>query len=53
MLPVSIEFDTTDTTGLLRIGGQADVVVYTSDNGIFNLLGKAWIRLVSWMSYVR
>jgi multidrug resistance efflux pump len=53
MLPVSIEFDTTDTTGLLRIGGQADVVVYTSDNGIFNLLGKVWIRLVSWMSYVR
>jgi multidrug resistance efflux pump len=53
MLPVSIEFDTTDTSGLLRIGGQADVVVYTSDNGIFNLLGKAWIRLVSWMSYVR
>ncbi|GMQ46586.1 HlyD family secretion protein [Vibrio sp. 10N] len=53
MLPVSIEFDTADTTGLLRIGGQADVVVYTSDNGLFNLLGKAWIRLVSWMSYVR
>ncbi|WP_353496234.1 HlyD family secretion protein [Vibrio chaetopteri] len=53
MLPVTIEFDTTDATGLLRIGGQADVVVYTSDNGIFNLLGKVWIRLLSWMSYVR
>lgn len=53
MLPVSIEFDKADTSGLLRIGGQADIVVYTSDNFVFNLLGKAWIRLVSWMSYVR
>lgn len=53
MLPVSIEFDTSDTTGLLRIGGQADVVVYTDDSTVFNLLGKLWIRVVSWMSYVR
>ncbi|GAL19189.1 membrane fusion component of tripartite multidrug resistance system [Vibrio maritimus] len=53
MLPVSIEFDKSDTTGLLRIGGQADVVVYTDDSTIFNLLGKLWIRVVSWMSYVR
>ncbi|MFM2663401.1 HlyD family secretion protein [Vibrio mediterranei] len=53
MLPVTIEFDTADTTGLLRIGGQADVVVYTDNNTIFNMLGKAWIRIVSWMSYVR
>ncbi|WP_394154167.1 HlyD family secretion protein [Vibrio maritimus] len=53
MLPVSIEFDTADTTGLLRIGGQADVVVYTDDSTVFNLLGKLWIRVVSWMSYVR
>lgn len=53
MLPVTIEFDTADTTGLLRIGGQADVVVYTDNNTILNMLGKAWIRIVSWMSYVR
>ncbi|MGR5092616.1 HlyD family secretion protein [Vibrio maritimus] len=53
MLPVSIEFDKADTAGLLRIGGQADVVVYTDDSTVFNLLGKLWIRVVSWMSYVR
>ena len=53
MLPVMIEFNPEDTKGQLRIGGQADVVVYTGDNVIFNSLGKLWIRVVSWMSYVR
>ncbi|MGV2989349.1 HlyD family secretion protein [Vibrio sp. E150_011] len=53
MLPVMIEFNTNDTTGQLRIGGQADVIVYTGDNTIFNTLGRLWIRFVSWMSYVR
>ncbi|MGF1749585.1 MULTISPECIES: HlyD family secretion protein [Vibrio] len=53
MLPVMIEFNPEDTKGQLRIGGQADVVVYTGDNFVFNSLGKLWIRFVSWMSYVR
>ncbi|MCW8348522.1 HlyD family secretion protein [Vibrio sp. ZSDZ65] len=53
MLPVMIEFNPEDTKGQLRIGGQADVVVYTGDNVVFNSLGKLWIRFVSWMSYVR
>jgi len=53
MLPISIEFDHSQATGLLRIGGQADVIVYSSDNFIFNTIGKLWIRFVSLMSYVR
>jgi multidrug resistance efflux pump len=57
MLPISIEFDPADARGLLRIGGQADVIVYSGNDGLvnylFNTLGKIWIRLVSWMSYVR
>lgn len=53
MLPISIEFDHSQTTGLLRIGGQADVIVYSGDNFVFNTLGKLWIRFVSFMSYVR
>lgn len=57
MLPISVEFDPADTQGLLRIGGQADVIVYSGNdsilNTLFNGIGKAWIRLVSWMSYVR
>lgn len=53
MLPIAIEFDHSQTTGQLRIGGQADVIVYSGDNVIFNSIGKLWIRFVSFMSYVR
>lgn len=53
MLPIAIEFDHSQTTGQLRIGGQADVIVYSGDNVIFNTIGKLWIRFVSLMSYVR
>lgn len=57
MLPISIEFDPADAKGLLRIGGQADVIVYSGNDSVFNALfngvGKVWIRLVSWFSYVR
>lgn len=53
MLPISIEFDHSEASGLLRIGGQADVIVYSGDNFIFNTIGKLWIRFVSLMSYVR
>jgi len=51
--PVTITISGEATKGLRRVGGQADVIVYTSDSGIFNLFGKAWIRLVSWFSYAR
>ena len=53
MLPIAIEFDREQTSGLLRIGGQADVIVYSGNNVVFNAIGKLWIRFVSWMSYVR
>ncbi|CAH0529857.1 HlyD family secretion protein [Vibrio hippocampi] len=53
MLPILIEFEHQHTSGLLRIGGQADVIVYTNDNAIFNAFGKLWIRFVSFMSYAR
>lgn len=53
MLPISVEFDRSDVEEHLRIGGQADVIVYTRDNSVYNWLGKAWIRVLSWASYVR
>lgn len=53
MLPITIEFDRNEVRGLLRIGGQADVIVYSSDNFVFNAIGKVWIRLISFLSYVR
>jgi len=34
-----------------NLNGQANVIVYTGDHGFLNLLGAAWIRLVSWLSY--
>ena len=35
----------------LRLNGQVDVIVYTGDRGFWNLLGKFWIRLMSYLSY--
>ncbi len=38
-----------DTRRLLN--GQADVIVYTGDNGFLNRIGAGWIRFMSWLSY--
>jgi multidrug resistance efflux pump len=50
--PVYISFDTESTKGLLRLGGQADVQFYSTDNFLVNSLGWLWIRLLSWLSYI-
>ncbi len=50
--PVIITFDDGSSRGLRRLGGQADVIVYTGGNWIVNPLGWLWIRLLSWLSYV-
>ena len=52
-MPVSITLDDPKAMEYMRIGGQGDVIVYTDDNFVFDALGKAWIHLVSWFSYVR
>ncbi len=52
--PVVIQFDRKHIDELrqhIRIGGQAEVMVYTRDNSILNILGKAFIRFMSWLSY--
>jgi multidrug resistance efflux pump len=51
--PVIIAFDRGTTRGLLRAGGQADVIIYTGGNPILNLIGKLHLRLRSLLSYVR
>jgi multidrug resistance efflux pump len=53
-IPVAIEFDPAEAARLriARIGGQADVLVYTSDNPVMNLLGALYIRAMSVISYV-
>lgn len=50
--PVLIRFDGDETRGLRRIGGQADVIVYTGDGNPLNTLGVVLIRLVSLLSYL-
>ncbi len=35
----------------VSIGGQPEVMVYTRDSSILNVLGKAFIRFMSWLSY--
>jgi multidrug resistance efflux pump len=51
--PVEVGFEVKDTElrRQLRIGGQASVIVYSDEAGITRLLGRLYIRLMSWLSY--
>lgn len=51
---VIITFDdpTIIKTGLLREGGQADVIAYTESSFIFKALGKAWVWITSYTTYL-
>jgi len=52
--PVVIGFNVADhkeLRGQLRIGGQASVMAYSEGHGLLKLLGKAYIRLMSLLSY--
>jgi multidrug resistance efflux pump len=52
--PVAVEFDPSEHERLraARIGGQADVLVYTGDHGVMNWLGGVFIKLMSYLSYL-
>ena len=53
-IPVAIEFDADSLSRLkaVRIGGQADVLVYTGDHSLMNPLAALYMRAVSWLSYL-
>jgi multidrug resistance efflux pump len=52
--PVVISFNPADFPDKIRLGGQVDVLVFTSEKrGFLEFLGKLRIRLISWLSYVR
>ena len=51
--PVIIDFDDEYAKQICRAGGQADVVVYTSDHGFLNAIARFRIWLNSKLSYVR
>lgn len=52
--PVAVEFDPAERERLrgVRVGGQAEVMVYTGDRPLMNFLGAAYIRLMSLLSYL-
>jgi multidrug resistance efflux pump len=50
--PVRIRFETEGYPKGIRYGSQASVIVYTGDNAVMNALGRLWIRLASWLSYL-
>jgi hypothetical protein len=50
---VIIGFEADEAAGLLRIGGQADVVVYTGNHHILNAISWVNLRVRGLLSYVR
>ena len=52
--PVAVEFDPSERERLrgVRIGGQADVLVYTGDHPLMNWLAGVFIKLMSYFSYL-
>lgn len=50
--PVVIDFEVpAEDMRKLKVGSQASVIIYASDNWIFNMLGKLYIRIGSLLSY--
>jgi len=52
--PVIIGFDVMQQPELrrqLRVGGQVSVIAYSEGHALLSLLGRAYIRLMSWLSY--
>ncbi len=51
--PVIIEFEPGELTGPqgIRSGGQAEVMAFPSESNPLNILGRLFLRVMSWMSY--
>nr|WP_284500414.1 HlyD family secretion protein [Microbulbifer sp. GX H0434] len=52
--PVRVEFSSPpppEVLRQLRVGGQASVIAYSDDDGLLRLLGKLYIRVLSYLSY--
>lgn len=50
--PVRINLDQKDYVPGMRLGSQANVIVYASGNPITNLIGMLWIRFIALLTYV-
>jgi multidrug resistance efflux pump len=52
--PVAVEFDPSERERLrgVRVGGQADVLVYTGDHAVMNWLAGVFLTVMSYLSYL-
>jgi multidrug resistance efflux pump len=51
-MSVRIEFDSEQLPRGIRFGSQANVMVFTGENGLVNAIGKLWMRLIALFTYV-
>jgi multidrug resistance efflux pump len=51
-MSVRIVFDPDERPRGLRFGSQANVTIYTGENGIVNGIGRIWMRLIALFTYV-
>lgn len=47
-----MRFDPDDRPTGIRVGSQANVVVFTGSNPLTDAIGRLWIGLVSYLSYL-
>lgn len=50
---VRVRFEPEKRPKAIRLGSQANVVVYTRNSGLTDAIGRVWIGLVSYLSYLR
>jgi len=51
-MPLRIAFDPESRPKGLRLGSQATVMVYAKGDPVMNAIGRFWMRVVSWLTYV-
>ena len=49
---VRVRFEPDDRPRGIRVGSQANVVVFTGENPVTDVIGRLWIGLVSYLSYL-
>jgi hypothetical protein len=49
---VRVNLDQKDYLPGMRLGSQANIVVYATGNPITNAIGAFWIRLIAVLTYV-
>ena len=50
--PVRVNLEQKDYLPGMRLGSQANIIVYATGNPITNLIGAFWIRLIALLTYV-